>query len=1658
MDRFFYRINNILIAVIILFIGVMVVSSSKPVHSAQDLFARYFANSDDTTITQDSAPIVINKIVNVDFDPSNYRVAYLSDGNTSSISPEQKTKINSGQLDAIPVPLTFDISTSYVELPGEYVYPVVKKGTAPQSYICNPKEDPNDTVARENCLYNVTALSVFTDLTKRDLLLSANVDAKTTIENDGSIFDNLTRALEIISSLNQYIAAVTGVPDQQRSAIGTVEWWADDELQQLARINNSTVIKSTPNVHSTAVNASEGYFASDLSRGIEASVTQRNMRINIYEGVKEDIGFSNFADPLTSVTDVPGNDASESVIEAIGNFITKVTSPDFKPVQKQKKLSVQVAMRTISESDEFTVSYNFCDALEQNGLLRNYTEYSNPFSGPSVDPLTGEMEDPTTLYNNYQKLSSKTKRCITAIQKYVDEGRTGNDTRAASCARQLAENPGNGCQEFSVEDDGLSFSMIQSSLPIGFGSYFQNGTLNDLNPNLDGPFYNYLSPYFCAKLNIVYKISTDKSYIYSFGGKNQSVDIKKAPTKEVNNQYCVISSLLSNFSWAMAQQEQNFGSNNYGTINLPKEALTCDKKEVAIIGGSFAKSNIQSPGGQLVYINQDNVRGEQDSEDVLLNHGYTPISFRDIVNDPDIDQSIYKYRDSDVKALVDPQTQSVKYVLLTVKKKDNDMRLALCKVKKSDPLNPDEKVCKILLYSEWILPGDVGLVHQNGVDYITIVDYKGLNDDGGSISEDEQLRNSSNGGSENNAPRPVRYMFVEVEKSDITTAKITESNGILADGAYSRWDSLQLSKGTLAVAVSQFVESKLISLNVYELDPINRKVKNFSGDICAKFSNLSQCSYLSNLQSWINPKLAQDSSTGSLYLTMTANGVGIVYPLEVTNNENTTLGYYIFGYKNKSASYNDSEDYISAIKVTGSEMHIFMQNSGFYLRVIFPWMKSNLQNLEQIKKDLADKCKYIDGTQGNNCLITLQYEFNPEIFTTDCSDYYGRGACGYPELSELGTPIVLEFNYSSGKIHAWYKYSKLRNTLFESQDMTYAFTGVYTQLKDEEYSNAYVINTTAISTNSKNNLPVIPMRYLNYSTGLRVGHELIQNGNIVTENIPVMRPDKYRCFQNMAKITGVDIFTSQTGLSSVNVNNASILNPTVPTSSNTSTLNNGMYCEETWCVPDEIDFTNNAMFGGDNNDTLKSRIVEFFLSKKAGNATTGTQYESLKQRYTSKVDTMCAKAAIRNVSCAFLAAIWYQESGGSLADNAAVLGCMGESVFGASWRSFETQIDCAIGSLKSSATRYANGDILSGPGSLYTPNLKDNGQCKPATLFSMAMQRYTPIDHRINFNNQCNRGLVQRNDQGQCLNDNLVAGADRSETAFNAGSTNAKWPSGVMTGSRKNLQEALIFMDSRLRADNKFCFPGTTSSGGIGTTGNADVEAVKKAYGLTPAGTNEYTSKTGVFKMNLGAWGKSWAAGNVQMALDGNINNRGIDGPGGILGTHIVKPGSSFSFNDILGNPSDSEVIQRQSVYEQAGYNFTGETVIGGGWCELATTIGEAARSEDYGVHYKDMNGQIKKLVYGEHIRFKDHGLPKSNFNDQLSIDGYQLKDDKYYVSIWSLGYQTDADNDLVITNPFPADSGVDMVIAVTKDSKTVITVEIFFGKNGSQSSPTPTN
>jgi hypothetical protein len=1706
MDRFFFKLNNFLIFVTVFFVAFIVLGFRSKASSEFDIFDRYFNQQATVSPSPTPTPIpgsstsqeignrsgtVINKRVDVDLGTKSFEVLFSSDGQNGAAGGDQKDAFVDSKKPQIPVPLNFEVKESYAELPGELIYGAINKPNGDPNAICTESDATKNTRNDQDCLYHVTAASVFAEVSLSRY--SGDAQTKLAVEKGISLG-------EAVAQLLNDALAPSSFTDQSRDTLGTLSFWASDELNQLTPIRVGSGTSGIQNVKvsvaKTAVNRDEGLFLSDFS----AQLSPNTIKPLDDTVLNNSTGISTLNNPFifrknTATPTTPQNSSGDLAF-IIQDAFKKVLGSS--STSTSKRLSAQVPLRAIRQSNENALGYNFCEAtkkLESQGKWTRKPFEPNPFpkvylpdpTEPSKD--TG-VEDPDSLHSRFDRLPLEKKLCLNDMKEYQGE------EKAKNCAENYVK--GSGCDEETIEEEDLMFEPIQQSLPFGLGAYFQNATLYDLNPDTEGPFINYLSPYYCSKLNISYNVTpgTDAPYVYKWSSgdgtitytrRSSTPNVTEEKNLKFNNEYCVVGSLLSNFSWALTQQQNLFGSDNTGSINLPKEGLTCDKKESAYFGGSQVKANIQSPSGKLIYKNTDNKaegigRGFVNNEDVLINHGYDIYSLNDIVNE--IGRPIQKYKDNDVKVVVDNGGKP-KFVHLVEQPKSKTANRSsyLCRLRQNtntegaDKLISQKNCLVIDSGNQLLLTGEVSYAQTNDKEYVTIVGY----DRAGSLEENEK-------GELPDLPPPDIYYYVIEIKADISKSIVIKKK--LSSFA-NTFETKQLSDGKIAVLMMNLFDGGHIgNLRYYIIDPLaQRVVFPFNGGTESR--NLCQyatayCNYIGEQNA--SSKLVLGDS-GSLYGLVMGNGLGMAIPLNLqslqqTNGSIPLNGIGVFSYATKSGSFNGDTDFISSAKFINGEFHIFMQNSGYYLKVISPSSLTSNSRIQEVYKQCTDA----NGAGSNNCLLTIQEEFNTKNFRSDCTNYAGTesAGCGYPKLSKLGQPNVYEFNYyGPDNIEAWYTYKGLDNTVLYSPDLRFSYTGVYGKLSDLEYSNVYVPAVI----NGK--LTAKPIQYFNYGIGgITVGKHIQRDidGNM-TPIISVMKPDRYRCYQNFSKVTGVDPLFNQTGLTNVNLRSPNLTNSPGTTNPNTGLTggNPGNSCEENWCIDDSIQLVNNPQFREDyKNEELKKRILNFFMTRSKNRGLTGNAKLAVEEDYTEKINLMCQKSSEAGIPCSFLAGIWIQESTANLDDsnpNNPPLGCFGESVFGDGWYKFPVQVDCAIGSMKSSLSKYndPNQKTLSGYGSVFTPHNEEydknpgkfKGTCEPATLFSMVMQRYTPTDKRINFNNQCNNGLLLRDDQG-----NEIGGADCNFTTqrpngstegpnrFDDGYTELKWPSGELIDSRMTLRITIENIDPRLAISHQ-CYKPDGSNTPDPNAGSKDIKAELAKY--------RKDSDVGSIRMNLAVWGeKSGAAANVKMIMHEKLNDTtkvNSTGGYGVYGIHEIAPGQTFSLNTILGNPGDGDVQALYPKYIQQGYTMD-TAVVGGGWCELATTIRTAAarakmdgspifkestfenytsnpdRVDEDTVYAPFINHSGQAGFDGDIKNFRHNSVTPSQYNKLVPVeDGVGIRDQREFVLMWSNPGHPDGfnDGDLEIVNP-SKDKNLVIAVYYDDDARNMIRVDVFYG------------
>lgn len=1812
--NFYYRLNNFLILIVIVFVGMVLYSKVNVAHSQ---------NSDPITSIGDfiqnlSRPAyVINREVSVDMDPNSYTAHFVSDGFSGKPSSEQKSKFfneegGSGALDLINTPLDFQLTKdSKLILPGEIVSPAVPKGTAPSDYQCVDKgalgDDENN---RRNCLFSVTDLSVFTDMQTQSVVLGSQ--QYTIVPTSNDYFVNLTDTLKsALTNFKEKIVKNVGLPDQSREAVGTIRFWGDDSFQQFVPISGGgqsrqPILIVQGITETTGNNIDEGLFATDFSPGIDTNINQRYKSTNIIEVAlcpsssdgsdtpplfadrNPICGPAQIFEPFTSlgttpkpptITPTPG--AQSNIDRVIANLndiadsfsqIVTQNNPIFQ--QKQQRLSAQNSIRVIEETTKFSLKYGLCEALEQDknedGSKKfNYESYKNIYADSSGKCPSQFIIDPVSLlpkinpnyspncekYENLKRSNPSLTRCFTGIAKHISE------ESAVKCVKAQIEN-NQGCDELSVEEGNLNISQMEKAFPLGLAVYFQNSTLEYLDPsNTQGPYINYLSPYFCAKLNLAYTVKPGASYIYDAGTQNgNSGKVKDKNGKFVQsdfvNQYCVLGGVMSVFAYANKQTAAtHYSTTNFNAVkNLPKEALTCDKKETAYFGAVAVKTNIDYTREKPIYITDDNTRdANQTRDEVAVYQGYNAYPLTDILKDPALQgKNMIKYGNMDMQVIIDPVDEKPKYVVLSIqlvksqKKSEQRTGLFLCKfpsIKNQYGEKKEKSLCKQIYVGGFLYPKSVAMIDnviqlRNGrtrnVETITVT-----------YSQPQ--------GEDSKEAWPYAYQYIDV-LDEFDMAKSIVSDSFAFNRRFTaNIDTTITPGGQIIVAGMNRGKDSMDLIGASVLDPmpgdkveyvqnddgsdvvnVKRQAneREITGNLC-EISNY--CSILNSMGYDNSLKVDYDPTTGRAYIVTISAGFGVVYYADI-NGAQRMITPKVFAYQNKTQRFTDGYDDISAMKIAvPGELHIFLGRSGMFLDVFDAAQILN----QDIKSKILKDC-------GTNCMLTVQKEFNPSTFTTDCTNYDGSGpgSCGYPEMDKIGAPIVSSFVYDpNGRIRAWYTHSGLDKTLLQSPDMLYAFSHVYSKVGDseKEYSSVYMAKPGQVSLdNNKSVNGVVPeaIRYFNWQNGgLNVGKELVEANGLIKENLnsgindlpnyEVKRmQEKIDCINRMnTLVSGIDLYYTNSGLVPVNVNPSSQTStPTSPVTGggpsdgSGSSVNPGEFCEEKWCVADIYGFANNPRFKNDKNETArKQRIIDFLTNRVAP-----SRRDAARVEYTTKVNYICTVSDEFGIPCTFLVGLWFQESGASL-DYSPAFNCFNGTT------SFNDQVRCAAATVFNRYNEFQKGTVtISGPsdrvGKPYLTNAnRGGGSCKAATAFSYVMNKYTPLDKRINNDNQCNTSLVTRPGQDDyCRTRTFCSGGRCNPAALpNSASRDASGTSILptiwadATATRGDLQYLLLNVGEDRLGDLKSdkCYPATnpgTPNSQIDPTENQDIQKTLTAYDL------QKTQTVGTMKIDLKNWGQDDAAGNIYMLLNVNIKKAISDWNNlkpeerndpekfdpasyfdnkGIQGAYIVQPGQSWSFNDQIGNPSgdfiEDVVLKKimpntKAPWNSGVFNYDanqrcitrnkdGTTSIntGCGWCEMGSTVRIAAErlvSNDNKTLAQDRFSGAAAVsantTYGLGSGWKgdiNHwshsGVSVSTYNALVPNGVRGMDDASKYVSIVTRPGNSAGlnDGDLLLKNPYPQDSGIDMIITIEQTNDGIVTVQLYFGQKA-VTSPTGPN
>lgn len=1476
------------------------------------------------------------------------------------------------------------------------------------------------------------------------------------------------------------------------------------------------VLSTKTETEKLGVNLSENSFAVDLSNTVkletDSLVKRPALGLALSFGRIEYIGLNDIYDPFSQfLSDEEFNRYSSIVFRNIADFIFNVTNINIADSSKigVKKIAHEVPIRSINDTEfNFNLAINVIDAVQEH--YPNLPAYPNPYGNSQpefiIDPNTGrQIFNPLyEKWENYENLNSKIKKTLTFI-----DNNTENKQEVRDCALKLADNPNAGCDLFSAEESNFRLQLREKTFPLGLNYNSWNFIFNQLNTSLNGPYINPLSVSLCGRLDLAFNIQAKEKYVYRILPKDSKVNyVGKGNKGTIINSYCVVGAGLANFAKSLIGQGAYIGNRvqQKNTLPLDIKGLTCDKKEQYVYNSAiytyrnipYSKIDHFSYLSTVAFSEPNSQRKVSlicNSENDCNQH--IPLSFSVIKgNDiygvqgfPVLNYSVlqtYASPENDIQLILDQNGEKMdpKYLFFTASEPDGNkfsrVRL-LCNLVPQIEIqqsNPDNYFCLIISMPSWgfangaaLKKVPVKIKKNNSIEYYNLLTLL--------YQEDDFLK----------------YKYVLINPDDFSKKIILgDKNGYVL----SRFEDYHISAtqdnfGNLIVSLKNsrggLKTIKVVSLVAANLDvSLNEKDELVQNSFESKVVYLTQnlCDS-SNICKFYN---SGDKFLGSLKLFVDYNdvihvagltyGVGFVFRVH-SQKTDQIVEPIIFSYVSTHSNRSDLNDEISAFRYEPKydEYYIFTAGAGYFLHLI----PINNIKFEYLPNEACDDYK---------CYATIQQFFDPSQFLTDFSNYLGEQDSDGNTLEPIGWPIVKDFDLKpNGDIIGVYTYKSLSNFLIFSDDITYSFRGVYTKLaqNSNEASNVYIP--------SKTDLSPIPFRFFNTKNdGLLIGRDLIEkpdrsfrevigfnvigqssndNQNSMSlDNLYLVyngydrenREEYLRCLYDYAYMqNSIDPFSFLSGVLPVSLNTTLIEdtntsgdndnnNNDASSSENGdsgySSINSGKYCEETWCIPDsfKLVFNDKYTLKPDDNGELTivpqahhvDKLIEF-LSKRRPN---------IASLYAQVVPNICLVAAKRGIPCALLIAIWVQESGASVA--AESFGCFHPEML-----SFELQYVCAANSIVNGYKEFYGIDrkspIKERVGSGNRPNFRTEpeftpSKCEAATAFSYIMQRYTPIDQRINVDNQCNRGLIIRSDkvrEGICIeNKDYFIKYTRiddngKEIRVVKIPPNNAWGEAIST--RVNLKFVLEQFNKLVPSEDRIpittnCFVSDTSNTGNNTdTNNQNNEA-----------------NAGIIKLNVKAWGNSYAAKSLAFAANrleyGDTVNpsapfeeggRDINGVLGQKRKIIIPPKGLFSYNDHIGNglnlpdfiknPPDSNILP------------------GIGWCDLATGIRLAAEKVTGPNSLKLKSVYLSKgplgpddhlkVAYGMGYGFGGdgdifhwtHSTPmeaSSSFYKKLLTPpkpNYGVDDYNKFVSIfirlyYDTKYDTKNDGDLIIRNP----------------------------------------
>ncbi len=1284
----------------------------------------------------------------------------------------------------------------------------------------------------------------------------------------------------------------------------------------------------------------------------------------------------------------------------------------------------------------------YLQELENNGCNLGTNQLSDVCRSIENDIARCEQNN-NKYYFGYDRLPNSTKQTFAIIKEFVSE------EQLKICIQSYINRQG--CDLLSVEEGNNVIGYQNKSIPVG-STLASQQNLRDLwnNKSFNDPWINYLSPSWCSEYTEfgrikatgdsasgVYRVElldTERKKLYADAQNIQELLNEDNDTSTTNQgtrnvkgtrgnvlavdfmlTHCVIAGGLQNYVVSQALNYANYSTDSEltGKWNVPRAGLTCDKKEVAIHGKPI-KTNVPTKDAipYTLIGDLDRAKSRGHALGIQYDNNYwdlTAIFSKDYgelgLRYPDY--NVYEYAGQDMVLVLDSLGKP-RYIVGNLNRPGSDgttgeVKPFICYIPSQEQLalmtyliqrfSSSDVLCKVLFENseKFSLVQFASyrrhIVDINGDNKMENLDVVNI------ISTGDNVRVFQ-------VVIPVMsdlgLNFPVVSKSDVTYTDILNSPATQA------WDFVQNDDVVYGVSrsTSNVIEIYRIS-NIYDGSPNNLRlnVNEISSNNCF---GVSVCG-----SQYVFLKIVPTPTTFYVILTYSgekedANSFNEGYLIEVP--------YFVFESNNYGdirvtifpiPQVNGFNGRISKINISNitwfgvRTLDIFLEPSGSLVRVI----------LSQIP---------IEGSITANSYPALIYHWRYAAYTTDCTNYLGLyefNNCGFPPMDPINTPTIFDFTYDGGRIVGSYihKYD-IHGMTFYSPDILYGMTPLYMKIENkgstEIYSNLFAISglngtDPIVNPVKSKNIPSSSKEYIPNDSS----SPLFKRFGFVVYDNPMYYPAKWNCMVKLNKIiTGEDplmrLFGKEVEINLLPFNLEDMTVDVSTTGDEYSSENDGSYCETTWCISNDTPFVdekfgNNSRIATVNNtdvnQEIEERIVAAVLRRKG---------EDNINLIRSRVRYMCQKAAEYNVSCAFIAAIWFQESTFSLSESG-IFGCFLDGA-----DSWQEQINCAVVSVRNRFNEYQQ--YSEGGRKEFDIPFKgqDGGTCKVSNAFVYTMERYTPIDSKRKGDprNDCNRGLVRRvpnslsdSDYYSNMTRYPITFADvklfdpnprifdpRTELFCVGDKVNSKYNPGYFRNGEKpdwsnsKLMAAWPNIESMLKEINdprlqltKNCFARNPSY----SNSSQNINQIENDYQAVEGTMFEY-------KMSLYNTGTASAA-QYLMLVNQWDKATGRKDAGPLVGTHVISPGGDFSVLRRMGYFNATHLSHLYRPGSDQGIIITGVEVPwdkgrvfpdpskpadgsnpGGGMCEIATALAYTVSkvgtpSDESNIQMKPSSGRI---------------------------------------------------------------------------------------------------